>query len=130
MAVFREMHDTAEISVNGTPAGILWTAPWRMEIGALLHPGTNTFEIKVSNRWANRLIGDEQFPQEYESRLSESDGQGYVRITGPDAEPLRPTGRRRAASTWRHYDAGSPLQPSGLIGNVTIIPAYEKALKK
>ena len=127
---FREMHDTAEISVNGTPAGILWTAPWRMEIGALLHPGTNTFEIKVSNRWANRLIGDEQFSKEYESRLSESDGQGYVRITGPDAEPLRPTGRRRAASTWRHYDAGSPLQPSGLVGNITIIPAYEKALKK
>lgn len=127
---FHEIHDTAEISVNGTPAGILWTAPWHLEIGTLLYPGTNTLEIKVSNRWVNRLIGDEQFPQEYENRLSETDGQGYVRITGPDTEPFRTSGRRRAASTWRHYNAGSSLQPSGLIGDIAIIPTYEKTLRK
>lgn len=54
----------AEITLNGKKLGILWTAPWRVEITGLLKPTGNVLEIAVVNCWPNRLIGDAALPQE------------------------------------------------------------------
>jgi hypothetical protein len=54
----------AELTLNGKKLGILWTAPWRVEITGLLKPNGNVLEIVVVNCWPNRLIGDAALPQE------------------------------------------------------------------
>jgi hypothetical protein len=55
-------------------------------------PGANQIKITVVNAWVNRLIGDEQ--------------PGATKLTFADVKP---------------YKANSPLQPSGLIGPVTVV---------
>ncbi len=48
----------AEVTVNGRPAGILWCAPYRIDISTLIRPGTNTLEIRVTNTWHNWRIAN------------------------------------------------------------------------
>jgi hypothetical protein len=50
--------DIAEVTVNGTSAGIIWNAPFRANITGLIRKGTNIIEIRVTNEWTNRLAGD------------------------------------------------------------------------
>ena len=50
--------DIAEVIVNGTPTDTLWMLPYRSDISRLLKKGNNKLEIKVTNQWTNRLIGD------------------------------------------------------------------------
>ncbi|MBT0667186.1 glycoside hydrolase [Novosphingobium profundi] len=83
--------DLAEVRVNGVPAGAVWHAPYRIDIGKAVRAGTNTLEVKVANLWVNRLIGDAQ----------------------PGATPITWT----AMPTYR---ADAPLRPSGLIGPVVL----------
>jgi hypothetical protein len=54
----------AELTLNGKKLGILWTAPWRVEVTGLLKPTGNVLEIVVVNCWPNRLIGDAALPPE------------------------------------------------------------------
>jgi hypothetical protein len=56
--------EVAEVSVNGTPAQLLWRPPFRADVTGALKPGANRLEIKVTNLWANRMIGDQELPKE------------------------------------------------------------------
>ena len=55
---------SAEVSVNGKNLGILWKPPFRVDITDAVYPGPNQVEVKVTNLWPNRIIGDEQLPPE------------------------------------------------------------------
>ncbi len=46
--------------MNGKSLGIVWHAPYRMDVTSALKPGANQVTIKVINAWVNRLIGDQQ----------------------------------------------------------------------
>jgi hypothetical protein len=83
--------DVAEVLVNGKTAGSAWKAPYRVNVGGLLRPGTNRLTVRVANLWVNRLIGDQQ--------------PGAAKV----AYTVIPT-----------YTAEAPLRPSGLIGPVTL----------
>ena len=83
----------AEVSIGGTPLGVAWKPPFRVEVTRALKPGANAVEIKVTNLWVNRMIGDRQ----------------------PNA-PVQYTFTRP-----EFYKADSPLLPSGLLGPVRII---------
>jgi hypothetical protein len=52
------VNDLAEVSVNGQALGILWKSPYQVDVTGALKPGENKLEIKVTNQWTNRLIGD------------------------------------------------------------------------
>ncbi|MCD0468043.1 glycosyl hydrolase [Flavobacterium sp. ENC] len=54
----------AEVSINGKDCGTIWTFPYRADISAALQKGKNKIEIKITNTWANRLIGDQKLPKE------------------------------------------------------------------
>jgi hypothetical protein len=54
--------DVAEVSLNGKSLGVLWKPPFCLEVTGALKPGVNRLEIKVTNEWTNRLIGDRAAP--------------------------------------------------------------------
>ena len=82
----------ARVRVNGTDCGVVWTAPWRVDISRAARVAGNTLEIEVANLWPNRMIGDA-------------------------AAPDRPY----TQTTYRPYKAGDALLPSGLLGPVRLL---------
>jgi len=87
-----DVKNLAEVSVNGQSLGVVWHAPFRVEVTPAWKPGPNEVQIKVTNLWVNRLIGDQQ-----------PGAQKYTYTTQP------------------FYRANSPLLPSGLLGPVQIV---------
>lgn len=86
-----DVKNLAEVSLNGKPLGIVWHAPYRVNVTSAVKPGSNELVVKVTNAWVNRLIGDEQ--------------PGATKITFADVKP---------------YRANSPLLSSGLLGPVSV----------
>ena len=52
------VHNLAEVIINGRNLGVLRKQPFRMEITTALKDGENEIEVRVTNLWVNRLIGD------------------------------------------------------------------------
>lgn len=105
----------AEVIVNGKNLGILWKVPFRIDLGNSVHAGKNDLEIRVTNLWVNRLIGDAHYPDDLK-------WNGVVPAEWPswvDGKTKRDS-KRAAFSTFRHWDDRSPLLPSGLMGPVVI----------
>lgn len=111
-----QVANTAELYVNGKSAGLSWRPPHRTEVTNLLRPGENQLEIRVTNLWVNRLIGDEALPAE-----NQYDAWGKL-STLPDwyTANQSKTGERIGFVTWKQYDKNAPLVESGLIGPVTL----------
>jgi hypothetical protein len=51
------LRDAALVYVNGKLAGAVWHPPYRIDLTALLHPGTNELKIVVANTAINELAG-------------------------------------------------------------------------
>ncbi|WP_214070566.1 glycosyl hydrolase [Mucilaginibacter sp. dw_454] len=85
-----EVYDLTRVKLNGKDLGVLWTAPWAVDISSA-HKKGNKLEIEVINRWPNRLTGDRQ-----------GNGKHYTH------------------TTYNPYTQNSPLYKSGLLGPVTI----------
>jgi hypothetical protein len=56
------VRDVAEVSLDGRALGVLWKPPFRVDVTDALKPGANRLEIKVTNEWTNRLVGDRSAP--------------------------------------------------------------------
>ncbi|GAA4319446.1 hypothetical protein GCM10023149_18120 [Mucilaginibacter gynuensis] len=54
----------AEVTLNGHNLGVFWKAPFRVDITDAAKAGDNELEIRVTNLWINRLIGDAQLPDD------------------------------------------------------------------
>lgn len=61
---FDEINNMAEVKINGKQCGTIWTYPYKLNITDALRNGKNEIEILVTNTWANRIMGDEDFGQE------------------------------------------------------------------
>jgi hypothetical protein len=85
----REMVD---VIINGRLLRTLWTPPYRLDVTGAFKPGANRVELRVTNLWVNRLIGDAQ-PR-------------AISVTAIANPP---------------YRADARLLPSGLIGPVRLI---------
>ena len=118
-----ELNDIAELSMNGKKVGVLWYPPFRADITDYVRPGDNTLEIAVTNNWANRLIGDEQFEADFEWGEDRGESMGRAMKAFPEwflkGEP-RPVKDRKAFVIWSYFRKDSPLQPAGLVGPVTL----------
>ncbi|WP_375433761.1 glycosyl hydrolase [uncultured Hymenobacter sp.] len=80
-----QLANLAEVQVNGTPCGISWTAPYRIDITNALRKGDNQLRILVTNTWANRLIGDQALPTDQR--------QTWTPAPSPtNSKPLLPAG--------------------------------------
>jgi len=56
--------DIAQIWLNGKDLGVIWTAPWRVDISDAVKQQNNVLTIDIVNLWPNRLIGDAALPKE------------------------------------------------------------------
>ena len=93
-----DVKNLAEVIVNGKSLGILWKNPFRINVTSALKQGQNKVEIKVTNLWVNRLIGDAQ--------------PGVA--------------NKITYTTMPFYQADSKLLPSGLLGPVQILAVNRK----
>jgi hypothetical protein len=55
------VYNIASVRINGIDCGTIWTKPYRLPISHALRQGKNTLQIEVTNTWANRLMGNEEF---------------------------------------------------------------------
>ncbi len=76
--------------------------PYRADVTDLVKPGANTLDVKVTNLWANRLIGD----------------------TAPDGGPPA------TFTTFKPYRPGAALLPSGLSGPVRVLTEDVQATRQ
>lgn len=53
----------AEVALNGHDCGVMWTAPWKLEITEALRPGRNELSIRVPSTWKNRLVAETRRPE-------------------------------------------------------------------
>jgi hypothetical protein len=93
--VFMELgpvKNLARLRLNGQDLGVLWCAPWRIEVTGRLRPTGNELEVSVANLWPNRLIGDSALPEK----------------------------ERLTWTTWNPFKAGDRLLESGLLGPVKL----------
>jgi hypothetical protein len=86
-----DVRELAEVSVNGKSVGVLWHPPYRIDLTNTLRRGNNRLELRVTNLWVNRLIGDKQ--------------PGAHAVAHPVALTYLPN---------------APLRPSGLLGPVVL----------
>ena len=94
-----DVRESARVKVNGQEAGTLFAVPFQKMIGALLHDGTNTLEIEVTNLPANRIA-------DYDRRGVEWRIFHEINIVNIAYQPAK-------------YDTWAPVD-SGLLGPVTI----------
>ena len=120
----------AEVRVNGRDFGPLWKEPYRIDITDAVHAGANELEIRVTNLWTNRLIGDEALPVEDEFDSSgEQHGISRLPEWYVKNEP-KPAGGRTTFVTWQFYKKDEPLMESGLLGPVRLLNPVRHTLSK
>ncbi len=88
-----DVKNIAEVIVNGKNVGTVWKKPFKVDITGVVKKGENTLEVKVTNLWVNRLIGDAQ----------------------PDVKT------KITFTTMPFYRGNEPLLPSGLMGAVVVL---------
>lgn len=107
----------ARVRLNGRDLGILWKPPYRVDLSPAAKESENTLEIEVVNLWVNRLIGDEQLPEDSERKPNGTLKKWPQWLL--DGKPS-PAGRL-TFSSWRLWKKDDPLQDSGLLGPVKLM---------
>ena len=119
-----EVCNFAEVTVNGKAFPVLWRPPFELDITEALSPTSSLIShpsslvIKITNLWPNRLIGNEELPDDCE--WTPAGGRGFALAAIPDwvrRGERSPTGRT-GFTTWKHWKKGDGLLPSGLLGPV------------
>jgi hypothetical protein len=87
------VHEIAEVKVNGKSCGVVWCPLWRVNVTDAVKPGENKLQIEIVNFWPNRIIGDAGLPKE----------------------------QRRTQTNIRKLTAKTPLEPAGLLGPVRLL---------
>jgi hypothetical protein len=121
------VHEIAEVSLNGKKLRTLWKPPYTVDVSGVAVAAANHLTIRVTNLWANRLIGDEQYAEDVQwARGAPSPLKAWPDWFAPVASSAgatlanRPTKERLTFTTWKHWSKDSPLLDSGLIGPVVL----------
>ena len=159
-----EVKHFAEVKVNGKAYPPLWRPPFRIDItdavfgraGSPLpadaavagrppyrtdtgrtgrpRPADIDLEIKVTNLWPNRLIGDDvQFDDDCQWRIPPRGGTKELLAVSEIPKWVKngaksPTGRN-TFTTYKHWSKKDKPLPSGLLGPVTIEYGWEQAVE-
>lgn len=120
----------AEVTLNGKNLGVVWKAPYALDVTNAVRIGANRLEVRVVNLWINRLIGDQALPAD------EAFGPMTARGVAINAIPTwlangepKPVRNRKTFVTWQHFPATTPLRDSGLLGPVQLTFAQDVPLR-
>lgn len=129
-----EVQNMAQVSLNGRDLGILWHAPFSVEVTDALRDGDNELEIRVTNLWVNRMIGDEFEPDDVvwgeSARYRYAPGNPIIGSTMKEIPEWleknqpRPSQGRHAVVSYKFFSKDAPLHPSGLLGPVSLTTGY------
>jgi hypothetical protein len=99
------VHETAEVSLNGTSLGAAWKGLRRLACGSSLRPGRNHLKIEVANLWIHDV----------------------ARRPAPDLAALEETYGVR----WGRYGEVKPdaIPPAGLLGPVRLLALRRVAVR-
>ncbi len=102
-----DVRESARVRINGKDAGTAWCVPFQLTVGQYLKLGKNTIEVEVTNLPANRIaeLDRQQVPWRRFKEINVVD-LNYKKTGYAHWEPL----------------------PSGLNGQVKLIPMKKKAL--
>jgi hypothetical protein len=117
------VNDIVSVKVNGKDLGVCWYPPYRVDISSALKNGSNNIEINVTTNWANRLIGDEKEPADFEWGADRGE-YGRAMKSFPDwfvKNQPRPSKGRKTFLLWYYYRNDSALKPAGLAGPVNLV---------
>lgn len=118
----------AEVKLNGHDLGVLWKPPFRADISDATREGGHRREVRVTNLWPNRMIGDAVLPEDVAWRTGRrpfpSRWPDFVLHGGP-----RESERLALATRKDVYRANSPLLISGLLGPVRLYTMVLKDLE-
>jgi len=110
-----EVRNVAQVRLNGKDLGVVWTAPWRVEVTAAATREGNELEIDVVNLWPNRLIGDGLLPKD----------RRFTRTNVRTYDTPHPVFRYSDTEVTRGKAELSDVTPdllrSGLLGPVTLM---------
>ena len=115
----------ATVKLNGKNLGILWKAPFAVDISGVAKFGKNRLEVKITNLWVNRIIGDEQLAPDVE-------WTGVTLKGWPEwltKKQPRPKTGRYTFTTWKFWNKDSKLLDSGLLGPVRVRSATPVAIR-
>lgn len=130
--------DIAEVSVNGKSLATLWKPPYQVDVTSALKSGENQLEVKVTNEWTNRQIGDRSAPPEKRVLASAGGGPrgGFGGAPGGarGTNAVAPGGRGGAVGPRGGPGGGGGgafgraqvLADAGLIGPVTILSISDR----
>ena len=116
-----EVHDVANVSVNGKFLACLWEPPYRVRLSRdCLHPSASRLRLRIEvvNTWPNRMIGDAIARRRGAAEPKKGAYPEWVLADRPDSG----TG----IFTWSNFDYGwtaadKPLT-AGLLGPVRLLP--------
>jgi hypothetical protein len=123
-----EVKEIAEVTVNGRVYPALWKPPYQVDITDAVAGNCGAgdsidLEVKVTNLWPNRLIGDAALGEDCD-RDDGKNSKGYPLVKAwPEwlrRGEISPTGRH-AFSTCSLWKSDEPLIESGLLGPVRIV---------
>jgi hypothetical protein len=86
-------------------------------LDGFVHEGVNELQVKVTSLWANRLIGDETLPKDFQRKgrtIKEWPKWLLQRSNRPS--------ERVTFAAYQHWKQESRLQSSGLLGPVIVRP--------
>ncbi|MCC7229709.1 MAG: hypothetical protein IT203_04895, partial [Fimbriimonadaceae bacterium] len=110
----------ATVRLNGKELPVLWMEPFALDVTDAVKVGENKLEIKITNLWPNRIIGDEQLPADVQWRGASLQGWPDWLKNGQEGAGQRPKTGRYTFATWRYYNKDSKLLESGLMGPVIL----------
>ena len=110
----------ADVTVNGKTYPTLWKPPFRVDItDALTADVDAALEVKVTNLWPNRLIGDDFKEEDCQWKPADF-RQAIVGIPQWVKDGKKsPTGRY-TFTTWKHWNKDDEPLVSGLLGPVVL----------
>jgi hypothetical protein len=97
----------AEVILNGKNLGVLWKPPFIVDVTDIIKEGSNSLEIRVTNTWHNRLVGDAKYPDGFPGQnLADNNKMSRFKTFLASDIKIKPD---------------ATLEPSGLVGPVRII---------
>lgn len=121
-----DVRDIAEVSVNGVAFRTLWKPPYRVDVTEALRGvsiGENVrLSVKVTNRWPNRLIGDERLHRSLDVWRDDNGWKRPILKEFPSwlAEGGGNPSGATTFSTCRLWRGDDELLSSGLLGPVKV----------